>query len=198
MTGGIASGKSTVAKRMRTLGAVVIDADQIARDVVQPGQPALVQIAEQFGEHLLLDDGSLNRSALGALVFQDEHQRATLESILHPRIASASMMQIVRAQAESAEPIVYDAALLVENGRHRDFAALIVVACSPETQRERLMLRDRLSHREAQQRLDSQLPLEDKVALADYVIDNDGTLAELYERVDALVSTLRNRRSVDE
>lgn len=198
MTGGIASGKSTVAKRMRMLGAVVIDADQIARDVVQPGQPALVQIAEQFGKHLLLDDGSLNRSALGALVFQDEHQRATLESILHPRIASASMMQIVRAQAESAEPIVYDAALLVENGRHRDFAALIVVACSPETQRERLMLRDGLSHREAQQRLDSQLPLEDKVALADYVIDNDGTLAELYERVDALVSTLRNRRSVDE
>ena len=198
MTGGIASGKSTVAKRMRMLGAVVIDADQIARDVVQPGQPALVQIAEQFGKHLLLDDGSLNRSALGALVFQDEHQRATLESILHPRIASASMMQIVRAQAESAEPIVYDAALLVENGRHRDFAALIVVACSPETQRERLMLRDGLSHREAQQRLDSQLPLEDKVALADYVIDNNGTLAELYERVDALVSTLRNRRSVDE
>ena len=197
MTGGIASGKSTVAKRMRMLGAVVIDADQIARDVVQPGQPALVQIAEQFGEHLLLDDGSLNRSALGALVFQDEHQRATLESILHPRIASASMMQIARAQAESAEPIVYDAALLVENGRHRDFAALIVVACSPETQRERLMLRDGLSHREAQQRLDSQLPLEYKVALADYVIDNDGTLAELYERVDALVSTLRNRRSVD-
>ena len=198
MTGGIASGKSTVAKRMRTLGAVVIDADQIARDVVQPGQPALVQIAEQFGEHLLLDDGSLDRSALGALVFQDEHQRATLESILHPRIASASMMQIVRAQADSAEPIVYDAALLVENGRHRDFAALIVVACSPETQRERLMLRDGLSRREAQQRLDSQLPLEDKVALADYVIHNDGTLAELYDRVDALVTTLRNRRLVDE
>ena len=198
MTGGIASVKSTVAKRMRVLGAAVIDADKIARDVVQPGQPALVQIVEQFGEHLLLDDGSLDRSALGALVFQDEHQRATLESILHPRIASASMMQIVRAQADSAEPIVYDAALLVENGRHRDFAALIVVACSPETQRERLMLRDGLSRREAQQRLDSQLPLEDKVALADYVIHNDGTLAELYDRVDALVTTLRNRRLVDE
>jgi dephospho-CoA kinase len=160
--------------------------------------PIFVQIVEQFGEHLLLDDGSLDRSALGALVFQDEHQRATLESILHPRIASASMMQIVRAQADSAEPIVYDAALLVENGRHRDFAALIVVACSPETQRERLMLRDGLSRREAQQRLDSQLPLEDKVALADYVIHNDGTLAELYDRVDALVITLRNRRLVDE
>jgi dephospho-CoA kinase len=198
MTGGIASGKSTVAKRMRERGAVVIDADQIAREVVAPGTPGQEHVVSAFGDRVLRSDGTLDRAALGAIVFADPERRAHLESILHPQIASASMAEIVRAQSGTAEPIVYDAALLVENGRHRDFAGLIVVACSPATQLARLMDRDGLSQQDAQQRIDSQLPLADKVAMADFVLHNDGTLDELYAQIDALLPALTASGVVDE
>lgn len=191
LTGGIACGKSTVAAMLTERGARVIDADQLARDVVAPGSDGLDDVVSRFGSSVLLDDGSLDRAALGAIVFEDATARADLESILHPRIAMASMSAIAAAQDEPGDPIFYDAALLVEKGTWRNFAGLVVVACTPDTQVDRLARRDGLDAEAARARLDAQLPIADKVAVADHVIDNDGPLEGLAPQVDALLAELR-------
>ncbi len=191
LTGGIACGKSTVAALLTERGARVIDADRLARDVVAPGTDGLDEVVARFGSGVLRDDGSLDRAALGAIVFDDAGARADLESILHPRIAMASMTAIAAAQDEPGDPIFYDAALLVEKGTWRNFAGLVVVACAPDTQVARLARRDSLDADAARARLDAQLPIADKIAVADHVIDNDGTLDELAPKVDALLAELR-------
>lgn len=191
LTGGIACGKSTVAAMLVERGASVIDADQLARDVVAPGTDGLAAVLERFGAHLLRDDGTLDRPALGRIVFGDEAARRDLEAILHPRIAEASMGAIMAAQQDDGDPIFYDAALLVENDSWRHFAGLVVVACSPDTQVARLAHRDGLDASEARARLDAQLPIADKIAVADHVIDNDGPLDALAPRIDALLAELR-------
>lgn len=178
LTGGIASGKSTAAKILAELGARVVDADQIARDVVAPGEPALAEIVARFGHDYLLADGTLDRKRLGARVFADADERRALNAITHPRIAAETQARLSRLR-DAGEPLaLYEAALIVENGAQAGLDGLIVVACAEPTQRARLMARDGLSASEADARLAAQLPLAQKIAVADWVIDSNGTLAE--------------------
>ena len=186
LTGGIASGKSTVSEMFRDQGIRVIDADDLARVVVQPGEPALEEIREAFGDDVIDADGHLDREALGDIIFADEAARSQLEAITHTRIAQRMQQRAAEARQAGEPWVIYDAALLVENDLQDAFDALIVVAASPETPKRRFIERDAIDEEEAQARLDAQMPLEEKVAVADYVIDNDGSLDETRRQVDAL------------
>jgi dephospho-CoA kinase len=176
LTGSIAVGKSFVASVFAELGARVLDADETAREVVQPGSPGLEAIVEVFGEAVLNADGTLNRRALGALVFADEEKRQQLNFLLHPFIIARQDEILREWESEDPEGIgIVDAALMIESGGYRRFDKLIVVHCRPEVQLERLMLRNDLSRDEAQRRIDSQMPQEEKQKFADYLIDtSDG------------------------
>ena len=186
LTGGIASGKSTVAKMFRDLGIPVVDADVVAREVVQPGGEALREIVTAFGEDVLLADGTLDRPELGRRVFGDPAARAKLNAITHPRIAAASAKQMAEHAASGAPYVIYEAPLLVENGLHHGMAETVVVAASDETQRARIAARDGLDAAAAQARIAAQLPLEKKLAVATHVIWNDGDLDGLREKVAAV------------
>ena len=186
--GGIACGKSAVERILAGCGATVIDADSLARDVVAPGSDGLREVLAAFGQELLLPNGSLDRAALGARIFADPAARAQLGSILHPRIAAASQEAIAAALTAGAPLVVYSAALLVEGGTHRGFDGLLVVTCSPETQRRRLAARDSLSAVEVEQRLAAQMPLAEKEAAASWLLHNDGSLDELRAATCALAS----------
>jgi dephospho-CoA kinase len=186
LTGGIASGKSTVARAFAALGAEVIDADQVARDVVAPGQPALDDIVRAFGREVLLPDGTLDRKRVAARVFADAEARRALNAITHPRIAAETARRIAEAAARGARLVVYEASLLVENGLHRGFEALVVVSLPPEDQVRRAVERDGMTADEARARLAAQLPLAEKVAAADYVIDNAGGPDETRRQVEAV------------
>ncbi len=190
LTGGIACGKTTVADHLRHLGAIIVDADQVARDVVAPGTDGLAAVAAAFGDDLVDPDGRLDRARLGARVFADPAARRTLEGLLHPRIAQESLRQLQAADEAGAPLVVYDAALLFEIGRADAFRPLVVVSTSPEVQRARLMARDGLSAADADARLAAQWPVAEKAAQADHVIDNSGTRAETLAQVDALWRTL--------
>lgn len=183
LTGGIASGKSTVGAILADLGVPVIDADQLAREVVEPGSDGLAAIVDHFGADILDDDGALDRKKLGDRVFADAGARAALNAITHPRIAAASQQAIARHSAAGAAYVVYEAPLLVENNLQSWMHALIVVALDPAVQLRRLMERDQIDEAAARARIDAQLPLADKVAVADYVIDNGGTRDETREQV---------------
>lgn len=196
LTGGIASGKSTVARMLEELGACIVDADAIAREIVEPGTPALADIAARFGSGVLGPDGRLDRKALGAIVFGDEHARADLNALTHPRIAAASKARIDAYAREGAELVFYEAPLLVENRVHEGLDALVVVSLPKTLQLSRLMERDEIGQEQARERLDAQLPLEDKVAVADYVIDNSGTLEETRRQVTELWRQLRDESRV--
>lgn len=193
LTGSIATGKSFVASVFEELGCHVLDADQTAREVVMPGTPGLKALTEAFGEEILNPDGTLNRKQLGALVFADESQRQRLNHILHPFIIARQDEILNEWEKEDPQGIgIVDAALMIESGGYRRFDKLIVVHCRPEAQLERLMLRDKLSRDEAQRRIDSQMPQEEKQKFADYLIDtSDGfepTRAQtlrVYERLRA-------------
>jgi dephospho-CoA kinase len=184
LTGGIASGKSTVAATFRDLGVPIVDADAVAREVVLPGTPGLTAIVSSFGPEVLLPDGSLDRKKLGERIFGDEAARRTLNAITHPRIAAESARRVAELSTGPAPYVIYEAALLVENGLARAFDALVVVAVDPETQVRRLMARDGIDEAAARGRLATQLPLEDKIAMADHVIDNGGTREETRRRVE--------------
>ncbi len=190
LTGGVASGKSCVAARLRELGVEVVDADEVARDVVRPGTSGLAEIATSFGDVLNVD-GALDRKKLGQLVFGDEAARRRLEAIIHPRIAVETARRIAELEARFVPLVCYDAALLVEMGRYESFRPLVVVAVPREVQRARLMRRDSIDSSEADVRIGAQLPLESKVAVADFVIDNQGTLQELRREVDRVLSGVR-------
>ncbi len=173
LTGGIGSGKSTVARVFRDLGAHVIDADRIARDVVPPGSPALARIARAFGGATLRPDGSLDRAALGTLVFADAGKRRVLEGILHPLILEEIDRRVEALEREHAGGVaVVEAALIYELGRQDEFDAVVVVWAEPEQQRRRLIERDGLSLEEASRRLAAQMPLEEKRRRAQFVVDN--------------------------
>ena len=191
LTGGIASGKSAVAAMFGDLGIPVVDADALARDVVAPGTPGLARVVDAFGPEVLAADGTLDRARVGARVFADADDRRRLNAILHPLIAAAGLQRLAALERESDAPyVLYEAALLVETGGAKQFSKLIVVAASESTQLERLMRREGLSHADAQARIDAQLPLEDKIALADHVIWNDGSRDETRGQVDAVHATL--------
>ena len=192
LTGGIASGKSTVSRMFSDLGVRVIDADLLAREVVTKGSPALKEIAEAFGEEVIAPDGTLDRGALGARIFGDRAARSRLESITHPRIASLTAERTRQAHDEGHDWVIYDAALIVENALHEAMYRLIVVALDETTQLRRLIQRDEtMTEEEARARIASQLPLCDKIAVADHVIDNGGTREQTREQVENLHDRLR-------
>ena len=192
LTGGIASGKSTVAALFRELGAIIVDADQIAREIVEPGQDAWQEIVNSFGTEILHPDKSLNRDKLRKIVFASEQARKQLQSITHPRIRSLAQQRIAQLAAQGAEIVIYEAPLFFENGVHQWLRPVILVACDIETQRSRLATRDRLSAEEIQQHLDAQMPLAKKMELADYVIENSGDLEALKSKVKTLWDEIRS------
>ncbi len=196
LTGGIASGKSTVGARFRARGVPVIDADQVAREVVMPGTEGLAAVVAAFGLAVLLPDGSLDRARVGDIVFADAAKRATLNSIVHPRIAAASQAKMAALAAEGAQVVCYEAALLVENGLTEAFRPLVVVAANEDTQRRRIGTRDGLDDANARSRIAAQRPLAEKIATADVVVHNDGTLVELHEAADAALRDVLARLGV--
>jgi dephospho-CoA kinase len=185
LTGGIGSGKSMVARMFAQLGADVIDADQLAREVVEPGQPALAEIATAFGQDILLPDGRLNRGKLAGIIFADAGARARLNAITHPRIRERVDAEIA-ARGSGSGVLIVDIPLLYENARTGTVEAVIVVWVDPETQLRRLGERDGLTIAEARQRIAAQMPLDEKRARADLVIDNSGSRENTRRQVDAI------------
>jgi dephospho-CoA kinase len=163
-------------------GAGVVDADRIAREVVDKGSDGLRAVVAAFGTQVLAEDGSLDRDKLAAIVFRDEQARRRLQGITHPRIGQLSAQRMAELLASQASYAVYDAPLLVEVGAHKGLDALIVVAAAEATQVARAVERDGLTAEDASRRIAAQLPLARKIEVADYVIHNDGTLAELEQR----------------
>jgi dephospho-CoA kinase len=190
LTGGIATGKSHVRGRLEANGVPTIDADRLARDAVAPGTAGLREIVRRFDADILEADGSLNRKKLGAIIFADPQARHDLEKIIHPYVRE--MMDRWFASLAGVPFAVADIPLLFEAGRERDFDAVIVAACEPATQLDRLMTRDGLSREQATLRIGAQWSLEDKIARADYVIRTDGTLDDTDRQVDALASHLQS------
>jgi dephospho-CoA kinase len=197
LTGGIACGKSSVAALLRTSGVPVIDADQVSRQIVAPGQPALTEVRDTFGASVISADGTLNRKALGAQVMgttpEQVARRRQLEAITHPRIAEETLRQL-RALAESGVLLAaVEAAVMIESGSYRMYDLLLVVACSPAVQVRRLCARQGITVEEAQRWIASQQPVAEKVALADVVIENDGDRAALEVATAAALAAIRLR-----
>jgi dephospho-CoA kinase len=189
LTGGIASGKSVVSRRLAELGAVHIDADVLAREVVEPGEPALAAIAEHFGPGVQASDGTLDRPALGAIVFADASERAVLNGITHPAVWKRARAIIEATQAANpAAVVVYDVPLLAESGADRvmQFDLIVVVHASRSTRLERLMTIRGLTRDDAVHRLDAQATDAQRLAIADVVIDSDGDLATTLAQADEL------------
>jgi dephospho-CoA kinase len=183
LTGGIASGKSTVATMLRELGAKIINADDLARVIVQPGKEAWKEIVAAFGTEILRPDRTIDREKLRKIIFQDEHARRRLDSITHPRIRALALARAQELAAKGAEIVIYEAPLLFENEAESWLRPVIVVACDDATQRRRLKGRDRLSDAEIAQHLKAQMPLSEKRERADYVIENSGDLDDLKRQV---------------
>jgi dephospho-CoA kinase len=190
LTGGIGSGKSTIARRLAEHGAVVIDADHVAREVVEPGQPALEAIFSSLGQDLRLPDGSLNRSELGSIVFTDKSKLKVLNSIVHPAVKARTMTLFSQAPQDAV--VVYDVPLLVEASVDYPFEE-IIVASAPESVRvERLMEHRGMTEVEAASRIEAQAPEEDRLKIANHVIDTSGDISHTYSQVDALWEQLKN------
>lgn len=191
LTGGIASGKSTVSRMLAERGVPLIDADLIAREVVAPGTDGLSEVAAAFGVEILAGDGSLDRKKLGEHVFADPEERKRLEVILHPRIQEEQHRRLDALEAAGREAFaVVDAAVMIESGGWTRFDVLVVVGCSEAQQIERLMARDGIGNLAARHRILAQMPLTEKVKLADRVIDNSGTIAETEGQVEELADWL--------
>jgi dephospho-CoA kinase len=199
LTGGIACGKTTVAKMFGDLGIPVIDADDLAREVVEPGTPGLEQIVREFGRGVLDGSGSLDRKKVGDLVFGDEAARDELNAIMHPLIRAAGSERIMAHQDDPAPYLLYEAALLVETSSYKAFSGLIVVSAEESLQRLRLIARDGFTVAEANARIASQLPLARKIAVADHVVTNngdlDGTRRQVAEVHDKLVAQFASQES---
>ncbi|KAH9953308.1 CoaE-domain-containing protein [Russula dissimulans] len=184
LTGGIATGKSTVSRQLAARGIPVIDADVLARDVVRPGTRALKKIVSTFGPDILQQDGTLDRQKLGAIVFRDEAQRQKLNAIVHPAVRSAMALGVLRCWLRGEKVCVLDVPLLIESKVYEWVGKVVVVYCSAEIQLQRLILRDGLTREDARARLQAQLSIADKLEYADLVLDNSGTQAELEVQVD--------------
>jgi len=194
LTGGIASGKSVVAARLAEHGAVVVDADRVAREVVEPGTPALARIADEFGAGVIASDGSLDRAALGALIFSSPEKREALNAITHPAVGIRSKQLFAAAAAADPDAIVvYDIPLLVEAGRADEFDLIVVVNATTETRVSRMMELRGMTRDEAVHRINSQATNTERLAVADVVIDSNGTLERTLEQADALWEKLSAR-----
>lgn len=191
LTGGIASGKSTVSGMFRELGVPVIDADMIAREVVAPGSRALEAIVAAFGEEILTDEKSLNRARLGEIVFSDLSKKKVLEGILHPEIIAEQDRRLKDLEREGRTPVaVVDAAVMIESGSWKRFDSLVVVDCEESQQISRLRLRNGMNEEEAARRVNAQMPLSEKVKYADHVIDNRGSIDDTRKQVEELMKLL--------
>jgi dephospho-CoA kinase len=199
LTGGIGSGKSEASRRLAAHGAVIIDADIAARAVVELGTPGLTRVAEAFGADVLGPDGALDRDRLGAIVFRDPASRATLNAIVHPLVAEwmRAAEQVAIDAARGDLIIVHDVPLLAENRRARDFDLVIVVDVPPELQLERLVGQRGMTPDQARARLAAQASREQRLAMADLVIDNSGSLPDLDRRVWTELTRLLNRSPID-
>lgn len=197
LTGGIASGKSAVAGRLAEHGAIVIDADQLARDVVEPGTPALAAIVERFGPDVLQADGSLNRAALGAIIFADSQARLDLNAITHPAVGRLGKQLMAEADARNPHAVVvYDVPLLLEASQQPDyyrFDFIVVVEADAETRVKRMVSLRGMDEAEARRRIASQSTDEERRAIADLVINSDGTLEETLRQADELWDSVSTR-----
>jgi dephospho-CoA kinase len=192
ITGNIASGKSLIAGAFVRRGAALIDADQLARVIVAAGNPVLQQIVAQFGNAILLENGELNREQLGQIIFADPAAREELNRITHPAIADLAIARLQRLKAKPGIPLViYEAPLLFEAGAEGRVDRVLVVKVEPQVQLQRLMARDGLDESAAKQRIAAQMSQQEKLARADFIIDNSGTVAQALRQVDELWDRLR-------
>lgn len=201
LTGGIATGKSTVSEILRQLGGEIIDADRLARDVVEPEQPAWKQIVAEFGGGIVTAEGALDRKKLGAIVFADPERRKRLEAITHPAIRARFQARLDELAAQGfAGIVVFDAPVMIESGNYKNMDRLVVVVTDDATQAARLQERDGTDEAEGRRKIASQMPLAEKAKLADYVIDNSGdrdaTAAEVRRVFAALMADLQARAAV--
>ena len=191
LTGGIASGKSTVAEILKRLGAAIINADVLAREVVEPGHQAWTEIVNIFGIAVLQPDRTLDRQKLRAIIFDDAAARKKIESIIHPQVRALAEQRIREHAAAGYVVIVYEVPLLFEGNLQEWLRPVILVACDVDTQRNRLQSRDNLSAAQAQKHIDAQMSLEAKRRLADYVIENNGSLEDLERQVQAVLEKIK-------
>ncbi len=191
LTGGIASGKSTVAAILRRLGAAVINADELARDVVQPGTPGWKEIVETFGAEVLQPDHTLDRQKLRKIVFDDPGARKRLEAIIHPRVRALAQQRIQEHAAAGFEIVVYEVPLLFEGNLQDSLRPVILVAADVSNQKMRLKQRDQLAESEAEKHITAQMSLEEKRRLADYVIENDGSYDDLERQVREVLAKIK-------
>jgi dephospho-CoA kinase len=192
LTGGIATGKSHVANRLKEAGVPIVDADVLAREVVSPGSPALTAIRKRFGPDAVRRDGTMDRVRVAQIVFKDKRARLDLEAIIHPNVVKA-INDFFAALPKRTPFAVADVPLLYETGRDKEFDAVIVVSCPREMQLQRLMERNKLSKEDAERRLAAQLPIDKKVEKATYVIKNDGSFESTNAQVDELIEKLNGK-----
>ena len=191
LTGGIATGKSTVCRWLAEDGFRVIDADRVAHDLIRKGQPCFDPVVAAFGTPILDASGEIDRNKLGEVVFQDPARLRRLNALVHPEVIRQILEQLDQLEtSHSLSKVVVDASLMIESGFHKQFKHLIVVSCGADQQVERLMQRNRLSRAQALQRIGLQWPLQAKLPLATVVIDNSGTLQQTRHQVDRLLETL--------
>ncbi|MFF8509208.1 dephospho-CoA kinase [Streptomyces sp. NPDC015492] len=195
LTGGIGAGKSEVSRLLVSYGAVLIDADRIAREVVEPGTPGLAAVVEAFGDDVLTAEGTLDRPRLGSLVFSDADRLATLNAIVHPLVGARSAE--LEGQAAPGDVVVHDVPLLTENGLAPLYDLVVVVDASPETQLDRLVRLRGMAESEARARMSAQATRADRLAVADLVIDNDGPLDALEPQVRKVWDELERRASAE-
>ena len=193
LTGGIGSGKTTVAKNLEQLGVAVVYADQLAREATQVGSPGLESIKKKFGTEMINPDGSLDRQALGKIVFSDKEKLKAIEQILHPIISEKTRQIRAKLEAQGYKFAVYDVPLLFEKKLEKQFDEIILVYCEEKVQRDRVFKRDHLSPEEIEMRIRSQIPLREKITKSDFVIYNGGSIDELYVQTKELLEYLNKK-----
>jgi dephospho-CoA kinase len=193
LTGGIASGKSTVTKTFRSNGIPMVDADIVARQVVEVGTPGLEQVLNTFGSEYRQSDGTLDRIKLGILIFADREARHSIDKIMLPLISAESGVQLKKLHEDGHVIVGYDAALICEMGNVENFRPLIVVHCPRDTQVGRLMSRNNLTRAEAVARIEAQMAVEKKIALADYVVDTSGSIEFSIKQTEDIIQILRDK-----
>ncbi|AJE67312.1 dephospho-CoA kinase [Corynebacterium glutamicum] len=193
LTGGIGSGKSTVADLLSSEEFLIIDADQIAREIVEPGQPALAELVEAFGPEIIKEDGSLDRQGLAAKAFVDAEHTALLNSITHPRIAEETARRFAEAEANGTKVAIYDMPLLVDKGLDRGMDLVLVVDVNVEERVRRLVEKRGLGEKDVRRRIDSQVPDEVRLKAADVVIDNNGSLEDLKANMKNVIAEILTR-----
>lgn len=195
LTGGVATGKSLVSSELKRLGAHIVDADAIARDIVKPGKPAYEEIIKEFGNGVLTLEGAIDRKALGELVFSDPEKLTKLNRITHPRIRAEIAGEVERIEKQFGDAlIIVDVALLIEFGLYKKMSKVVLVTADDDKQFERLKKRNCLADNEAKARIAAQMPLKEKERYADYIIDNNGPVEETLKAVKELYETLEKDR----